>query len=280
MLELPESNTITRQINQVLKGKVIKEAVADYSPHGFAFYNGDPMEYPFKLLDRSIESAAALGGMIEIDLGDNALRFGDGVNIRYYEEGSKLPAKHQLHITFNDNTQLICTIAMYGGIWVYRKGETDGDFYYTVAKEKPSPLSEGFNQEYFSGIVAEARKKKTISIKALLATEQRIPGLGNGCLHDILFNARLNPRTKLASITDEQLEELYRCVKNTLSEMTEKGGRNTEKDLFAVQGGYKTILSSKTYKYPCPVCGNLIIRKAYLGGNVYYCPVCQPENFK
>jgi len=26
----------------------------------------------------------------------------------------------------------------------------------------------------------------------------------------------------------------------------------------------------------CPVCGAAIVRQAYLGGNVYFCPVCQP----
>jgi hypothetical protein len=32
---------------------------------------------------------------------------------------------------------------------------------------------------------------KKLSLKALLATEQRIPGLGNGVLQDILFKARM-----------------------------------------------------------------------------------------
>ena len=29
-------------------------------------------------------------------------------------------------------------------------------------------------------------------------------------------------------------------------------------------------------KYPCPACGSGLVREAYMGGNIYYCPVCQP----
>ena len=57
--------------------------------------------------------------------------------------------------------------------------------------------------------------------------------------------------------------------------MTSMGGRDTENDLFGQLGGYKTILSKNTLKNPCPNCGNAIVKEAYLGGAVYYCPVCQ-----
>ena len=58
--------------------------------------------------------------------------------------------------------------------------------------------------------------------------------------------------------------------------MTDKGGRDTEKDLFGNFGKYKTILSKNTYKNPCPNCGGTITKEAYLGGSVYYCQICQP----
>jgi formamidopyrimidine-DNA glycosylase len=58
--------------------------------------------------------------------------------------------------------------------------------------------------------------------------------------------------------------------------MTDLGGRDTEKDMFGHMGGYKTILSKNTLKNPCPNCGNEIVKEAYLGGAVYFCPTCQP----
>lgn len=277
MLELPESNNLSAQINKTLAGKVIKDVKANDSPHGFAFYFGDPFNYPSLLLDKKIEYAEPIGGNTEITLGDVRIIFGDGVNVRYYtaENKDKIPKKHQFFLEFTDGTFLVSTISMYGIILAFKEGQNDGNMYYKVAKEKPSPLTNDFDLKYFLSIVETT--KKTLSVKALLATEQRIPGLGNGCLHDILFNSRLNPRTKIIHLKDSHFEQLYKSVKNTLKEMTDKGGRDTEKDLFGNVCGYKTLLSNKTIKNPCPICGNLITRQAYLGGNIYYCPTCQPE---
>ena len=50
-----------------------------------------------------------------------------------------------------------------------------------------------------------------------------------------------------------------------------------ERDLFGKVGGYHTILLNKTLMYPCPAFGSGLKREAYLGGNIYFCPVCQPE---
>ncbi len=87
-----------------------------------------------------------------------------------------------------------------------------------------------------------------LSLKAFLATEQRIPGLGNGVLQDILYNARLHPKKKLGALSDGEFAALFSSVKNTLAEMTRNGGRDTEKDLFGSTGGYVTKLSSTRRK--------------------------------
>jgi PAS domain-containing protein len=48
-------------------------------------------------------------------------------------------------------------------------------------------------------------------------------------------------------------------------------------DLFGRSGGYAGILNKNTVGMPCPVCGSIIQKAAYLGGAVYWCPTCQPE---
>lgn len=116
-----------------------------------------------------------------------------------------------------------------------------------------------------------------MSIKALLATEQRIPGLGNGVLQDILFKAGIHPKRKISKISELERSDLFHCLKVTLQSMADKGGRDTEKDFYGNFGGYKTLLSKNTYKNPCPNCGDTIVKEAYLGGSVYYCPTCQKE---
>lgn len=274
MLEIPESKVISGQLEQTIKGKVFENVYANLSPHAFAFYFGDPSDYDNLLSGKRVDSITSIAGQIEIIAGDMRLLFNDGTNIRYLSEGDKLPVKHQLYAAFEDGSSIVCTIQMYGGIRAFHEGESDDNFYYTVAKEKPSPLSDEFNEQYFQNLMNTS--KQVLSVKAFLATEQRIPGLGNGVLQDILFNSKIHPKTKIQDLNDAKKEKLFNNLKRTLFEMTINGGRDTEKDLFGCVGGYKTLLSNKTFKNPCHVCGDTIIRQAYLGGNIYFCPTCQP----
>lgn len=273
MLEIPECNVIAHQLNQTIKNKTIKNVHTNSSPHRFAFYFGDPDLYHSFLAGKMIGGVKAFGGQVELTVEDFKMVFGDGVNIRYFDESQTIPQKHQLHVEFDDLSFLVCTIQMYGGMWAFKDGQNDNP-YYIAAKEKPSPLTEQFDKHYYENLINNT--KPTMSIKAFLATEQRIPGLGNGVLQDILFNAGINPKNKLNSLSDREIDSLYQSIKKTIFDMTTKGGRDTEKDLFGINGGYKTVLSSKTLKKPCTGCGDTIIRQTYMGGNVYYCPTCQP----
>jgi formamidopyrimidine-DNA glycosylase len=142
-----------------------------------------------------------------------------------------------------------------------------------MAQEKPSPLADSFTNEYFRSIALG--EKNSLSIKALLATEQRIPGLGNGVLQDILFNAGVNPKMKIGNLDSGELDKLFSCIRDTLRLMADQGGRDTEKDLYGREGGYRTVMSAKNLGSPCPKCGEAIVRQAYMGGNVYFCPSCQ-----
>lgn len=275
MIEIPEAIALSQQISDTLIGKKISKVLANGSPHKFAWFFGEPEEYHERLAGKTIDESIAFGGYVEIILGSTRLVFGDGVNLKVLYKDEKIPKKHQLLIEFEDNSLLIASVQMYGGMWCFEEGEFE-NIYYEIAKEKPSPLSEKFDYDCYKKIISH-KEVQNKSAKALLATEQRIPGLGNGVLHDILFNAKINPKRKVSSFSQDEIDKLYESIKSTLHEMTLKGGRDTEKDLFGCSGGYKTILSKKTYKEPCKICGGNIIKKAYLGGSIYYCESCQPE---
>ncbi|MCL2678160.1 MAG: endonuclease VIII [Clostridiales bacterium] len=273
MLEIPESHALARQA-AVLTGKVIAAVSAAASPHKFAFYFGDPADYPKLLVGEKIGGARVHGGMTEICAGEARLLFHDGVNARYYAAGEAVPAKHQLYIGFEDGSALVCTVQMYGGLWAFRAEENDNP-YYLVAREKPSPLSREFDEGYFTALLNEETGK--LSAKAFLATEQRIPGLGNGVLQDILWSAKIHPRRRMNTLAREEFAGLYQAVKGLLAEMTALGGRDTEKDLRGRPGGYPTVMSKNNAGGLCPACGGTIRREAYLGGNVYFCESCQPN---
>ncbi len=272
MIELPEATVLAKQINETVTGKRIKKVVAAQNPHKFAWYYGDPQKYDGLLAGKVIGTAVGHGGQVEIKAGDAVILFGDGANMRYYAKGDKLPVKHQLWIEFDDGSSLVSSIQMYGGLWAFPEGGFDNK-YYLMAKEKPSPLKAAFDRTYFNSLFGDNTGK--LSLKAFLATEQRIPGLGNGVLQDILFVARMHPKKKVNTLSEKDKEELLDALKSTLTKMVADGGRDTEVDLYGRQGGYKTVLSRNTVDKPCPVCGTIIKKEAYLGGSVYYCSSCQ-----
>lgn len=276
MIELPETYVLAKQINETLVGKIIRRVTANASPHAFAWYSGDPGEYNSKLAGKKIISSNpgtgyTCGGNTEIYCEDMLLVI--STPIKFHKEGEKLPAKHQLLLEFEDDTHMSCTIQMWGGMFCYKMNEEnlpEG----VVCNKSPTPFMDEFDETYFNNLFAKA--KTDISAKAFLATEQRIPGFGNGVLHDVLFEAKIHPKRKLGTFSEDEKQKLFHSVKTTLSKMRDQGGRDTEKDLFGKPGGYKTILSKKTLTEPCYVCGRDIVRQAYLGGNIYFCPNCQP----
>jgi len=270
MIEIPEAQTLARQLAETLTGKVIVSAVAASSPHGFAWYFGDPAGYGDLLNGKTITGAEAHGGRPEISAEDMRICFGDGVNMRYLAPGTKPPGKHQLLIDFDDGSATCCTVQMYGCLEAFPEGENDNP-YYLVGKQKPSPLNDEFDYAYFQALLTDER----LSAKAFLATQQRIPGLGNGVLQDVLWECKIHPKRKMSSLNQTEIELMFTSVKSVLAGMTAAGGRDTEKNLFGQLGGYPVVLSRRTDQTPCPRCGSPIKRAAYLGGNIYFCEECQ-----
>lgn len=276
MIELPEAITLGQQLNEALTGRTITDVFNSNSPHKFTFFTGDPSTYKQLLTGKKIVSAQSYGIFVDIMPEDNIrISLNDGINFHYGNKSSQIPAKYQLLLTFDDDSFLALTVAMYGGIAIYQ-GEFDNK-YYNKSINSISPLSDAFDRTYFENLIAN--EKKNISVKALLATEQRIPGIGNGALQDILFNASLNPKRKILSLSSDEKKNLYHATKDTLKAMVEGGGRNTENNLYG-KGGYETLMSKNTYRNPCPKCGGSIIKENYMGGTIYYCLNCQPLNKK
>ncbi len=274
MLEIPEALTISRQINHTISGKQIVNVVANHTPHKFAWYHGDPQNYYNLLMKKTVGTATAYGGMIDLKIGGTTILLSDGVALRYHNPGEKFPLKHQLLLEFNDFSSVSASVQMYGGIWCSDSNDQLQYHYYSISKEKPSPLCNEFSKAYFNQLISSDTVQK-LSLKAFLATEQRIPGLGNGVLQDILWKAKFHPKRKISTLTDENREVLYNSVVTVLKEITNLGGRDTEKDLFGNKGGYKTVMSKKSLGSLCIDCGGIIKKGTYLGGSIYYCDNCQ-----
>jgi formamidopyrimidine-DNA glycosylase len=275
MIELPEATVLSKEIDEALTNKIIKSVTAGQNPHKFAWYHKEPERYQNLMAGKAIKKAYNLGGFVRINIGEDVvLLLSEGIRIRYIPEGEPVRQKHQLLLEFTDHSSLVCSVQMYGGLVAFHDGDYDND-YYGAARNKPSPLSDLFNEKYFTHL--RDNVPDTLSLKAFLATEQRIPGVGNGVIQDILFNAKLHPRKKVSSLEESDFGRLFGSVKSTLADMVAKGGRDTEQDIFGYAGGYQSILSKNTVGKPCPRCGSVIEKQAYMGGSIYFCAGCQEQ---
>jgi formamidopyrimidine-DNA glycosylase len=194
-------------------------------------------------------------------------------SIQFHSKEQKRPIRHQLLLEFDDETAMSASCQLWGSFLCFQKDEISKNMDYVIAIQKLSPLSNEFEEIYFKSLFNNETPKK--SVKEFLGTEQRIPGLGNGVLQDILWNAGIHPKRKMAELSEGQINGLYHAVKNILKKMEAEGGRDTEHDLFNQPGGYKTKMSKKTVGTSCPTCGTRILKESYLGGSVYICNGCQ-----
>lgn len=271
MIELPEAQTLARELREAVLGKRVLNVLPPAKPHKFCWFSGKPEDYACRIAKATVADVEAFGFFVEITF-DNGQRlcFNDGVNLRLVKPGAA--SSYQLLIELDGDAALCFTVAMYGGIFLH--GVDYDNEYYLKSRNAPSPLDTGF-EAYCRDLIESSRP--ALSMKAFLATEQRFPGIGNGTAQDILFSAGLNPRRRLSSLTKSERDRLPACITSVLGEMTDRGGRDTEKDLFGNPGKYITKMSKNGLAHGCPICGGAITKESYLGGSIYYCKRCQPH---
>ncbi len=275
MIEIPESICLAKQLSDTLVGKRIEDAVSMHSPHKFAFTYGDTERYPDLMIGKRFSKAAAHGSWVTMTFEDAVFLVSEGSRLFFTTNRSELPLKHHMLLKFDDDSYLVTTIQMYGSVICAKTGEFDNE-YYRISLEKLSVLEDAFDESYFRGLITD--RTSAMSAKAFLATEQRIPGLGNGVLQDILFHAGIHPRAKMKDLSEEQMMRLYSSVKSVVLEMVKYGGRDTEKDLFGNTCPYNTKMSKNTAGIPCSKCGTPIEKTNYMGGSIYFCRECQPSS--
>lgn len=275
MIELPEATTIARQINAELKGKRIADGNRGNSPHKFAFYNLPPEEYAAVLKGKTVGEATVNGSciLVAMEPGHTLILGTGGERIVYHRSAASLPKRHQLLLHFTDDTYLTVTVQGWGAALLLHQSEVSSHRF--VNLEKPSPLSDEFTPDYFLGLFAALEKEDSSSVKFFMISKPGVLGVGNGCLQDILWQARIHPRRRAAGLSKAEQRRLYAAIRASLQKMVEGGGRAGDYDLYDHPGRYQRVLHSKVAGQPCPRCSAPIEKASYLGGAVYFCPKCQ-----
>jgi len=118
-----------------------------------------------------------------------------------------------------------------------------------------------------------ARKRKD-QVKVFLMDKSALDAMGNAYADEVLFEARIHPKTFVRSLSDEDLDRLHDAVVKVLrdarAEVAKRKGPIDEKvrDFLKVRNRHGEA---------CPRCGATIRRAGVHGHDAFYCPECQPD---
>lgn len=275
MIELPEAVTISRQMHQELRGKRIARAERGGSPHKFAFYTRPKAVYHSILCGSTIGNSQYHGNAILTEIGSDYLLVlgGGGERILFHRNKDTLPKKHQLLLEFEDGSYLTVTVSGWGNVMLLQPDELAEHPH--VGESRISPISDEYSFEHFETPFSHFDEEDKRSVKYFCISKPGIWGVGNGCLQDILFLARLHPRRRVVNLSTRERRSLHAAATGMLSKAAAQGGRDSERDLFNQPGGYQRLMHSKVVGRPCPECETPIESSRFLGGACYFCPNCQ-----
>jgi len=116
------------------------------------------------------------------------------------------------------------------------------------------------------------------ALKSFLLDQDRIAGIGNFYVHDILFKAHLHPMRTIQTLTENEVDGLSTAIHDRLELAIQKGGFAYEQDLFGQKGhfGMDDLLIGYKENQPCPVCGTVIVKIKTGSTSSFICSQCQP----
>jgi formamidopyrimidine-DNA glycosylase len=134
-------------------------------------------------------------------------------------------------------------------------------------------LSPAFTRQAFGKLLARRRDQ----VRMFLMDKKALASIGNAYADEILFAAKIYPKTFCPKLSPADADALYAAIPRVLSEAIEEIRRRHEpvevkvRDFLAVRG--------RDGK-PCKVCGTTIRAVRVGDGDACFCPTCQPTERK
>ena len=122
----------------------------------------------------------------------------------------------------------------------------------------------------------EALARESHTLKRALTDPRLFDGIGNAYSDEILHAARLSPLRLTTQLTADEVERLFRAVRDTLVTWMERLRTQTG-DAFPekVTAFREGMAVHGRFRKPCPVCGSPVQRIRYAENEVNYCATCQ-----
>jgi formamidopyrimidine-DNA glycosylase len=148
----------------------------------------------------------------------------------------------------------------------------------TTAQEQQIPgyrdlgvdvMSESFDLARFRELIARRRDQ----VRQFLLDKKALASIGNAYADEILFGARIHPKTFCHRLPTRAIDTLFHSIRGTLehavAEIRKRGEPVDTKvrDFLSVRG---------KARQPCPVCGTRIRMVRVGRADACFCPNCQP----
>ncbi len=264
MAELPEIYTISKQ----MKTELVAKSIAGAEIIQPKCLNVPPETFIAALRGATVRNVNYHGKWIVIETSHGwlLLCLGMGGELLLVNR-STLPEKRRAIIDFSDGSCLSINFWWFG--YVHFTDQLSNHKMTRGLGPNAIDLDQISLQTLFNG------RKGTL--KTFLLDQDRIAGIGNFYVHDILFQARLHPMRTIQTLSEDNVRVLADAIHDRLLLSINKGGFSYEVDLYGHKGGFGMTDLVIAYKenQPCPVCGTTIQKIKTGSTHSFICPVCQ-----
>jgi len=288
--ELPEVETITRDLNKTVKGLKITGIWTDWKK---IIKNQSYEKFVKQAKNKKILGAKRRGKYILINLEKNKtiiihqkisghLLYGKwkiiNGEIKSLIKGPLKDDPQNRFIRFifylNNKKQLgLCDLRRFAKILLIN---TDKINELKEIKELgPEPITKNFTFKKFK----EALKNRKGKIKSILMNQKIIAGIGNIYSDEILWKAKIHPLKLVEKIKDKELKEIYKAIREILPKAIKEKGDSFQdyRRLSGELGNFQ--YKQKVYQRTGEKCfrnDNGIIKRIKVGGrSAHFCPKCQ-----
>lgn len=267
MPELPEVETIVRELIPILTGKTLAGAQV----HWQKTICGDPGQFLRLIMGQTIRSVERRGKFICLCLESSYtitihLRMTGALIFKPREkDGSYIRAEFR----FTDDTVLYFSdVRKFGRIRLWTPEEP------FLSELGIDPLLE----EGVFRVLSSLRSKRPI--KSVLLDQTLMAGIGNIYADEALFRSGIHPNTPADRLSREHIHHLSRAIPDVLRGATENRG-STISDYRSTQNApgsnqfYLKVYGRR--EKACETCGAAIRRISINNRGSWFCPSCQPE---
>jgi formamidopyrimidine-DNA glycosylase len=215
-----------------------------------------------RLKGRRFENSHRHGKHLFVRAGDEfwlRLHFGMTGWLQYLKRNEEPPKTARVLFSFANNRRLAFDDQRkFGEVELIK----DVDEFLEIRGLGPDALEISLSQ--FKAIVGKHRG----AVKAILLNQQLIAGIGNLYADEILFRACMHPATAAASLSDKDLQRLFRATRHVLERAIA-----LKTDFNRLPKSW--LLPHRGKRGSCPRCG-CALKSATIGGRTsWFCAHCQ-----